>query len=183
MIARMLGGLAFASVLSMAGCSDDGLAPAGMESTLLEAVAPLGGATSVTVGSTVTISFSRSMMPGMEMLAALHEGPATGPTVSGRWSWSTDRTRLTFTPAQPLESATQYTLHLGGGMRDANGNVIDMQHHGTHLGGEWAMGRMIQGGGTMRGGGMMGGVTGHMGNGWQHANGSYGMVFSFTTSG
>jgi hypothetical protein len=29
---------------------------------------------------------------------------------------------------------------------------------------------------------MMGGSYGMMGSGWQHANGTYGMVFSFTTA-
>lgn len=179
MMSRMLGlGLAAAAAL-LAGCSDDGFSPDPLEPTLLEAVAPVGGAASVSVGSTVTVTFSRAMMHGMETLAVLHEGPVTGPVVSGQWSWSADRTRLTFTPAQPLKPATRHTLHLGGGIRDAQGRVIDMQHHAAHMGGQWATGGMMQGGG-----GMMGtGGGSHMGAGWQHANGSYGMLFAFTTAG
>jgi hypothetical protein len=34
----------------------------------------------------------------------------------------------------------------------------------------------------MIGGSMMGGMSNMMGSGWQHANGTYGMVFSFTTA-
>jgi len=38
--------------------------------------------------------------------------------------------------------------------------------------------------GSMMGGmsGMMGGTSNMMGAGWQHANGTYGMVFLFTTA-
>ena len=183
MMPRTLGiGLAAATVLLAAGCGDDGLSPARSGPTYLEAVSPAGGATSVTVDGRVTVTFSHPMMAGMEMLAALHEGPATGPAVDGQWSWSADRTRLTFAPAQPLKPASQYTLHVGGGMKDAQGRVIDMQQHGTHMGGEWVAGGPMQGGGWM-GGGMMSGGASHVGPGWEHANGSFGMVFSFTTSG
>lgn len=170
MMSRTFGiGLAAVSTLLLAGCSDDGLSPALPHPTLLQAVAPAGGATAVDVGSTVTVTFSHPMMQGAEMLAVLHEGPVTGPRVGGRWSWSPERTRLTFTPARPLKPATQYTLHLGGRMADAAGQGVEMQQHGAHMGGQWATR------------GMMGGAT-HMGSGWQHANGSFGMVFSFTTA-
>jgi hypothetical protein len=67
-------------------------------------------------------------------------------------------------------------MHLGGGMRGDHGEATDFDlHGGAHMGGEWATGAM------MAGGGMMG--TRHMGDGWRHENGSYGMVFSFTTAG
>jgi hypothetical protein len=178
MPSRILGiSLAAASVLLAGGCSDDGLAPDRFGPTLLQAVAPAGGAASVSVGSTVTVTFSHAMMQGMEMLAALHEGPVTGPVVAGEWRWSADRTRLTFAPALPLKSATRYALHLGGGMRDARGNVIDMQRHGAHMGGQWATGGMMQGGGMMGSSG-----ASHMGMGRKQASGSHGMVFSFTTA-
>jgi hypothetical protein len=42
---------------------------------------------------------------------------------------------LTVTPTNPLKSATAYTLHLGGGMKDSDGNPIDMTAHGM-MGGQ-----------------------------------------------
>jgi hypothetical protein len=47
---------------------------------------------------------------------------------------------------------------------------------GQMMGGQWASGSMMTGGGTMGGNGSM------MGPRWQGANGMYGMVFSFTTA-
>jgi hypothetical protein len=44
-----------------------------------------------------------------------------------------------------------------------------MEQYGMGMGGQWATG------------GMMGGQTGMMGTGWHNSNGSYGMVFGFTT--
>jgi hypothetical protein len=84
---------------------------------------------------------------------------------------------MTFTPEQPLAPATDYTIHLGGGMMDAEGNPVDMGTHGEMMGGMWA------GESMMMGGGMMGGGTHeHMGEGWENPeNGSYGMIFTFTT--
>lgn len=87
--------------------------------------------------------------------------------------WSTDRTVLTFTPAQPLKAQTRYSLHLGGGMRDTDGGFVDYGPCVGQYGGQWA----TQG---MMGGGMMGGNM--MGEGWRHPNGTYGMVFTFTTT-
>jgi hypothetical protein len=51
--------------------------------------------------------------------------------------------------------------------------------HGDMMGGQWATQSMMTGGMGM-GSGSMGS---HMGTGWQHPdNGSYGMVFTFTTA-
>jgi len=104
----------------------------------------------------------------MEQYARLHEGDVTGPIVPGTWTWSGDRTVLTFVPAQPFKALTQYTVHLGGGMRADDGGYVDYGSCVEQHGGQWANGNMM-------GGGMMG-------DGWQHPNGSYGMVFSFTTA-
>ena len=55
-----------------------------------------------------------------------------------------------------------------------------MERHGAGMGGQWATESMMTGG-TQHGGGM-GPGGGMMGQGWQHpSNGSYGMLFSFTT--
>ena len=154
-------------LLTAMACSDDITAPDA--STQFAAVVPAGGSVSVDPGTVVVIEFTHAMMSGMESYAVLHEGDARGPVVPGTWTWSQERTRATFTPGNALRSQTQYTLHLGGGMMDANGEGIGFGDHGRHMGGQWATGQM------------MGGAGGMMGPGWSHANGTYGMVFTFTT--
>ncbi len=106
---------------------------------------------------------------------ALHYGDVNGPIVAGTWVWSADWSTLTFTPAQSLQAQTQYTLHLGGGMRATDGGFVDYGPCVGQYGGQWATQEMMGGGGRMMGGGMMG-------TGWRHPNGTYGMVFSFTTA-
>lgn len=145
--------------------------------TALLSVVPRGGSTDVDRFAPAVVEFDHAIMEGMEGYALLHEGDVTGPEVAGTWSLSTDRRALTFTPAGALAPSTRYTIHLGGGMMDADGEHVDFGTHGDPMGGEWAMPGMM-------GGGMMGGAMGeqHMGEGWAHpTNGSYGMIFSFTT--
>ncbi len=141
--------------------------------TAFVSIVPIGGDTDVDPNAPVVIQFDHAMQMGMEMYAALHEGDVTGPEVAGTWTWSDDDTVLTFTPDQPLLPGTQYTVHLGGGMMDAHGGTVDFDSNGTHMGGDWATGDMM--------GGMMGGHP-HMDEGWEHSNGTFGMVFSFTTA-
>jgi hypothetical protein len=173
MLTHRIRHLAVLALLGVAGCSAPPTAT--MEGAVLESVAPAGGAAQVQVGTTVVIRFSHVMGAGMEAYAALHEGGVTGSLVPGLWSWSADRRELTFVPATPLKPQTRYTIHLGGGMRDAGGRSVNMTHHGPHMGGQWMSGHMMSGG-------MMGGGHGHVGAGWRHENGSYGMTFSFTTA-
>ena len=161
--------------------SDTPLEPT-VETAALLAVVPPGGSTNVDRFSPVVIEFDHPLMAGMEAFVLLHEGDVTGPEVAGTWTASDDRLSLTFTPAAPLAPGTLHTIHLGGGMMDDSGHPVDFDTHGAHMGGAWATDGMM--GGGMMGGGMMGGAMGdgHMGPGWQHpTNGSYGMVFSFTT--
>lgn len=169
--------------LLVAGCTDSGTAPDVTEApTALRAVVPEGGAVGVDPGAPVVVGFDHPMMPGMEDFAILHEGDVTGPEVPGTWTMSSDLLTLTFAPATPLAPATEYTIHIAGGMMDAEGNHVDLETHGGQMGGEWATEGMM--GGGMMGGGTMGGAMGgdHMGSGWQHpTNDTFGMVFSFTT--
>lgn len=158
------------ALLTASACGNDAVAPA----PRVIAVLPSGGATGVDPAAPIVVTFSHPMRPGMEQYAALHEGDVTGPTVPGAWAWSPDYTILTFTPGQPLRSQTGYTLHLGGGMRTAGGGYLDYGSCVGRHGGQWATSQMM-GGGMMSGGGMMG-------SGWRHPNGSYGMVFTFTTA-
>lgn len=143
--------------------------------TQLASVVPAGGAVGVDPAAPVVAEFTHPVMDGMEKYMAVHEGEVTGPTIAGAWEWSEDRTRATFRPSSPLKSGTRYTIHLGGGMLDLAGHVLGLSTHGPQMGGQWATGQMMSGGMT--------GVTGSMmGPGWRHANGSYGMLFTFTTA-
>ena len=172
-----MGWLAFtaAGALLLSACTEDNVAP-GDEVAVLLSVAPQGGAVGVAANTTVVVTFDHPMMADLAEYAALHEGEVTGPAVAGTWVLASDGRSLTFTPATPLKPATRYTVHLGGGMRGDHGEATDFDlHGGAHMGGEWATGAM------MAGGGMMGAQ--HMGDGWRHENGSYGMLFSFTTAG
>jgi hypothetical protein len=66
-------------------------------------------------------------------------------------------------------------IHLGGGMMDADDQPVNMEQHGLAMGGQWLMAGMM--------GGIHAGSPMHMlGAGWRGANGSYGMVFPFTTA-
>ena len=155
------------------GCAD-GAAPDAP--TALLSISPTGGETGVDPQTNITMQFGGPMQ--MTMYVALHRGTdVTGPLVDGTWSWSADRMRLTFTPALRLESGMSYTMHIGGGMMDAEGHVIDLEH-GPGMGGAWVTQQMMDQQ-TMQGGMMMNDMTGP---GWQHANGTYGMVFTFTTA-
>lgn len=180
---RKSGLLVLVAVLGVgvAACDEDPAEPLEGPATLL-AVVPQGGSVDVDPNTTIVVTFDHAIHETMVEYAALHEGDVTGPEVPGTWALSEDGTELSFTPDEPLRPATQYTIHLGGGMTDDHGNHVNFDDHGMDMGGEWAMGSMMTGGDM--GGGMMGGDHAHMGDGWQHpTNGSYGMVFTFTTAG
>lgn len=181
----LVGGL-LALTMGVSACGDDGGTDPVRDETALLSVIPQGGATGVDPNGPVTIQFSHAMQAGMEEYADVHEGDVEGPLVEGAWSWNGDLTELTFTPSAPLKSGTQYVIHIGGGMLDENGDPINYGQHGFGMGGQWMTQAMHQGGqhgyghGGMGGG--MGGGTG-MGAGWTHPNnGSYGMIFTFTTA-
>ena len=122
----------------------------------------------------MTMTFSGPMMPDMEQYLDLHHGEASGPVVPMTCTWSADRETVRCAPSQPLESRSTYTIHVGGGMMDADDHVGDLQTHMTGNGGEWFMPTMM--GGIHDGMPMSG-----MGPGWKGTNGSYGLLFPFTT--
>lgn len=138
-------------------------------------VSPAGGATGMAVGSPITLRFSGAMGAGMEQYVDLHLGDLSGAEVAMSFAWSADRTLLTCTPASALASRTTYAIHLGGGMMSAGGIAVDYTTYGPGMGGQWIMGGMMTGTHGGMGWGMMG-------SGWRNANGSYGMVFTFTTA-
>jgi hypothetical protein len=138
-------------------------------------VSPAGGATGLAIGSPIMFRFRGAMGAGMEQYVDLHMGDLSGAEVAMSYAWSADRTLLTCTPTSPLASHTTYAIHLGGGMMSAGGVAVDYTTYGPAMGGQWIMGGMM----TSTHGGMGWGM---MGNGWRNANGSYGMVFTFTTA-
>jgi hypothetical protein len=141
------------------------------DSPTVQAVVPANAATGVDPNAAVVITFTHAMMTGMEMRVALHNESLSGTEVAGSATWSSDRRTLTFTPAQPLESATRYALHLAGAMLAASGQQLNHSQC-LALGGQPVTGGMMGGG--------MG--QGMMGPGWQANDGTYGMAFTFTTS-
>lgn len=157
------------AVAFAAACGGELAAP--VPTTSIVSLAPSGGATGVDPAAPVVITFSHPMPSGMEQYVALHEGDLTGPVVAMTCAWSAEGTVLTCMPQAPLASATRYTLHLGGGMRDRMGSALAYEECIGQHGGQWVTGGMMG----------MGGAT-RMGPGWRHANGSYGMVFTFTTA-
>lgn len=149
--------------------------------TELLSVVPQGGATNVDPTQPVMVTFDHPLAEHMTEYASLHEGNVTGPMVAGTWALQQNDSMLVFTPGQPLKRATQYTIHLGGGMMDVAGNDVGFDMFGSTMGGEWATSGMMTGGaGGM--GGMMGDQYPEMGDGWQGANGMYGMLFTFATA-
>lgn len=171
-----LGRLALALAAWSATACSGGDSPTLPGQTALAEVTPAGGSTSVNPNTPVVVTFDGAMMSGMQAYVDLHRGDVSGPRVAGTWDMSEDHSRMTFTPDQPLEPNTTYTIHLGGGMMDESGETVDLEDHGPGMGGAWASEEMM-------GGGMMGGGQDeHMGGDWRHPNnGSYGMIFSFTT--
>ena len=159
------------SLGSLAACAADPVGANDPRPVVLS-VSPSNGETGVSTAGPVVVTFSHAMIAGMEMNVVLHEVSVTGPSVAGTATWSTDRTILSFVPAAALKSATTYVLHIAPTLRAASGQVLD---HGScaSLGGRSVTSGMM--GGGMPGGGMMGG-------GWQMAEGSYGVIFSFTTA-
>lgn len=140
----------------------------------LMSVSPTGGATGVSVGAAMVLRFSHPMGTVGQPFVDLHQGDLGGPVVQMTFTWSSDGRTLNCQPDAPLRSRTSYTLHVGGGMLDAQGRVVDMEHYGPAWGGHWIDGGMMSGphGGT---------PWPMLGDGWHHSGVGYGMAFPFTT--
>jgi hypothetical protein len=192
---RTLLSLTIGAPLALVGCGGGAdmpmgpgaMGPGGAEvSPTFMSVSPGGGAMGVPVGTPLEFHWGAPMGVGMEQFVDLHLGALEGPVVPIAHAWSAARTALVCTPVGPLAPGTQYTVHVGGGMVDFNGQIIDMEHYGPGFGGQWITGTGQPGtggsGGGHHGGAHHGGQPwGGMGPGWQHPNGSYGMAFTFTT--
>ena len=142
-----------AAILAVAGaCSDNATAPA-PAGVQLQSVTPTGGATDVVTTAWLVMGFSGRMMSGTEQYVMLHHGAGvSGPLHPMACDWSADLTTLTCQPQGPLDPNSDYTLHLGGGMRDGAGHSVGMDD-GYGMGGHMVGSGMM--GGGMMGGGMM----------------------------
>lgn len=152
----------------------------GPDSPTVLGVAPASAAIGVSPAVSVTITFSRSMMAGMESLVVLHENSVTGAQVTGVATWSADRTVLTFTPSAALTPGTTYRLHLSPALTGMNGRPVDLGAC-AGIGGQYVSSGMM---GVASGGSMMNGPwgPGMMTSGWRATDGTFGMFFTFTTS-
>ena len=183
MISRTLSILA--TTLAIGACTKGAMSPTDAASTsfagapALAGLTPAAGTTGVDPARPITINFTMSMMTGMEMLVIVHEGSVTGLQVAGTSVWSTDRTTLTFTPAAPLKAKTTYVVHFSPSLQGTNGKTINMGV-GSAMGGQMVTGGMM---GSF-GAGMMNGqwAPGMMGAGWKASDGTFGMMFTFTTA-
>ncbi len=160
-------------VLLLDACSDSTTQPS--PATSLVQVVPQGGATGVASNTALVLEFSGTMGMGIEQYLDLHQGPVTGPVMPMTCSWSGDRTVLTCVPNTPLQGQTDYTMHVGAGMMDANGRAAVMEQPGMGMGGQVVTGGMM--------GGMHAGQEiDTMGPGWRDADGHLGIAFSFRTN-
>ncbi len=162
------------------GCGNSGMARGPMmtgpgavtgtaTATEVVSVSPAANSVGVAPSAPIVLRFNHPMASGMEQYLLLHRGDLSGPVVPMTCVFSPDRTTLTCTPHAPLARHTLYTIHMGAGMMDATGHPLDLDDM-PMMGGQWIVP------------GMMGGGMGWMmGPGWQGANGSYGVIFTFTT--
>ena len=167
--------------IGCAACVTEATAPTPANShASLTAIRPTGGSANVSTATAITIGFDHAMPASMLAYITLHQGDVTGPLVPCSAAWSADSLTLTMTPTNPLQPSATYTIHMGGAMMDAGGDLVDLSKHGPGMGGRSASSSMMTGSGMMGGGGPMAGQE--MGPGWAGDNGMYGMVFTFTTS-
>jgi hypothetical protein len=127
------------------GTGPSSLPPLAAATTELLSVMPAGGSTMVSTTTNLAMTFDHPMMVGAEQYLDLHRGDASGPLEPIGCTWSSDRLTVTCQPAQPLQHNSQYTLHAGGGMMDANDHPVDIGPHGTRMGGQWLMPGMMVG--------------------------------------
>lgn len=185
--------LSVAALLLSAACAKNAASPtdaAGMLATTAPALlslSPVSGMTGVDPMKPIVLTFNMGMMTGTDMLVVVHEGSVTGAQIAGTSTWSSDRRTMTFTPTTALKPKTTYVVHLSPSMIGTNGKAIDLGSC-AKIGGQTVTGGMMgsTGNGMMgsSSGGMVNGSwgPGMMGAGWQATDGTFGMVFSFTTA-
>ena len=169
--------LALSSIVAafaVGACTHAPTMSATVDAPVLLSVLPANNATNTNPSAPIVLTFNHAMANGMEMFIVLHEESVTGAQVAGAALWSSDRLRLTFTPAQPLRPKTVYVLHLAPSLADINGRMLDYAACAGNVGGQPVQRGMMSG--TMG--------PGMMGSGWRMGSGEwrFGMTFTFTTA-
>ena len=171
-----------AAIALLTACTDHSRWPNGVDpnAPTVLSVAPASASVGVNAAASVTVTFNRSMMAGMETRVVLHQGTITGPAVAASASWSIDRTVLTLTPSAMLTPGTLYLLHFSPALTSTGGQFINLGACAS-IGGQYVSSAMM---GVAPGGGMMNGTwgPGMMSGGWRSADGDFGMFFTFTTA-
>jgi hypothetical protein len=121
---RMLTALLAAAAVSLTAACNDSTGTT--TTTTLTNVSPAGNATGVAVTAPVVLTFSDPMGQGMEAYMDVHQGTTAAGTMPMTCTWSADRTTMTCTHAAPFAPGTMYTIHVGGGMKDADGMPVGM---------------------------------------------------------
>ena len=119
--------------LLLAACSTSTTLEVG--STALLTTSPAAGASGVDANVEIVVRFDSPVSPGTNHPIALQVGDCPGPVVAGTWSRTADGMGLTFASTQPLDPSTRYTIHVGGGLTDADGAIINLDLNGPVLGG------------------------------------------------
>ena len=107
--------------LSWAGLAAAAAAP-DLTAPSVTSVSPPDGATGVSTGSSVTVSFSEPMDKEATQSAFSLVNSANGADVNGSFSWSGNTT--TFKPSSALADGTTYVATVGAGAADAAGNQL-----------------------------------------------------------
>ena len=175
---RGLGRTALLAGLLAMGCQETST-QVGLTSLLF--VSPTAEATLVSVLDVIEVGFDAPVAAGVMHPIALQVGDCPGPVVPGTWTRSPDGMALRFSPTVPLSPGTRYSIHVGGGITDTQGAVVDLERHGLAEGGSWVTQAMVMGM-PSTGMGMGMGSTLHSGPEWRYPNGQYGLSFSFTTA-
>jgi serine protease AprX len=93
--------------------------PADQTAPSVTAVSPVEGATAVSVGTNVTVTFSEPMDQPATQAAFTLNGPGA---VAGSFSWS--GSTMTFDPTAGLAASTTYTARVTTAAKDAAGNPL-----------------------------------------------------------
>ena len=104
--------------LLVAGCGGGGGGPPATAPTV-SATIPVGGAESVALGTSISITFSRAMDE-----SATQGAFSADPAVACAFSWNAASTTLTCAPDEDLQPDTSYTITIGTAARDAGGTAL-----------------------------------------------------------
>ena len=96
------------------------------EAPTVSATSPEAAATGVDVGTTVTISFDKTMdTESVENAFSMALSSDAASTVAGAFSWDDLGTELTYTPMDLLDHETAYAVTVGTDAADSNGNNLE----------------------------------------------------------